>query len=74
MKRTGFQKVVDIVSKEHDCYYEIIVSGDKSPFVLEWEHAARVFLLESIKKGFKVNGLYDFDTKIHEIDKEVKNG
>lgn len=71
MKRSDFQFIVDVISKEHDVYFETLTK-DHDQDLKHDELKLRQFLLEAQKKGFNIqNCLYRWDYKIKTLDKEL---
>lgn len=80
MTRGEFQFVVDTIVKEHDTIYAFlqdIAFADDREALRKDELPLRKFLLEAREMGFKVDGLYYLNDKIHNLNvdarKEVKN-
>ena len=67
MTKDELQLIVDIISKEHDAYFESICNGYVE--LTEDEAILRKFLLQTEKQGYKLNGLYPMALKIEELDK-----
>lgn len=71
MKRSDFQKIVDVINKEHDFYFETIMH-DSDDSLHDDELVLRTFLLEARDKGFSVdNCLYKWDYKMEKLNERT---
>lgn len=71
MTKKELQVIVDIVNKEHDCYFECIMHGDDS--LRKDELVVRKFLLTARRKfGCSIeHSLYTWRLKMEKLNKEV---
>ena len=67
MKRADFQKIVNVINKEHDFYFECLMHKEYE--LRDDELVLRTFLLEARDKGFSVdNCLYKWDYKMEKLN------
>lgn len=66
MTKSEFQFIVDVINKEHDCYFECIMHGDD---LRDDEMILRKFLLKAKDMGFNVeHSLYKWSDKMEELN------
>ena len=70
MTKDELQLIIDILVKEHDSYYEMLLN-DTDPYSGDFQEEGilRKFLLQTEKQGYKLNGFYPMARKIEELDK-----
>lgn len=70
MTKDELQLIIDILVKEHDSYYEMLLNDNNlCSEDFKEEGILRKFLLQAEKQGYKLNGLYPMTQKIEELDK-----